>query len=128
MALKTNITFELEYTLTRGDLNLPNVETTIKKQIYVEDVYVRVVNISPITAKAAVTLAEGEFAEGATVYVELYDSTIENRLGVKSFEGFMPCNDEDAKNIIKQAYEYLKTLPDFALATNIFEEGQSECI
>ena len=102
------------------------METTIKKQIYVEDVYVRVVNISPITAKAAVTLAEGEFAEGATVYVELYDSTIENRLGVKSFEGFMPCNDEDAKNIIKQAYEYLKTLPDFALATNIFEEGQSE--
>lgn len=38
----------------------------------------------------------------------------------------MPCNDDDAKNIIKQAYEYLKTLPDFALATNVFEEGQNE--
>lgn len=126
MALKTNITFELEYTLTCGDLNLPNVETTIKKQVYIEDVYVRVVNVSPITAKAAATLAEGELAEGATVYVEFYDSTKENRLGVKSFEGFMPCNDDDAKNIIKQAYEYLKTLPDFALATNIFEEGQNE--
>lgn len=144
MALKTKFIFDLEYALTSGGINLPDVETSIKKQVEVSDVYVRVVNVSPITAQktamtleepaasdaategGAVTLADGVLAEGSTVYVELYDSTKQNKLGVAGYKGFTPCNNDDAKNIIKQAYEFLKTLPDFAEAADIFEAGQAE--
>lgn len=38
---------------------------------------------------------------------------------------FTPSVAEGSANFIKQAYEYLKTLPDFAGATDVLEAGQT---
>ena len=125
MALITDFTFDLDYVLIDGGFSLPDVETSIKKQMTIEGVYVRVIDVSPITApKAPMLLSEGEAFNGSTIYAELYDSTRQTKLGVVSYDGFMPSNARGAVNIVQQAYEYLKTLDVFKDATDVFEEGQ----
>ena len=125
MALITDFTFDLDYVLIDGGFSLPDVETSIKKQMTIEGVYVRVIDVSPITTpKETMLISEGEPFEGSTIYAELYDATRQNKLGVVSYGGFMPSNARGAVNIVQQAYEYLKTLDVFKDATDVFEEGQ----
>ena len=44
---------------------------------------------------------------------------------VDSSKNFVPSTDDNAPNFIKQAYLYLKTLPEFNDATDVLEEGQA---
>ncbi len=42
----------------------------------------------------------------------------------QKFYNFVPNVDDNAKNFIKQGYEYLKTLDEYKDAISILEEGQ----
>ncbi|QTD91751.1 hypothetical protein [Burkholderia anthina] len=48
-----------------------------------------------------------------------------NAISFKTDDGYMCAYDMDGDNPIKQAYEYLKTLPEFQGAIDVLETGQA---
>ncbi len=59
-----------------------------------------------------------------TFELEVYKDNTKSFLVESKHYSFVPSVDDNAPNFIKQGYEYLKTLDEFAGAVDILEDGQ----
>ena len=123
MALQKDYTINLDYVLTT-DINVDDIEKNIQKQYVIKNAYFKVINISPIIYIPVQEENESESKNISTIYLEVYDSKKTKVITVESITGFKPSNTDGAENIIKQAYEYLKTTELFKNSLNVLEEGQ----
>lgn len=121
MALQQDYTINLDYVLTT-DINADDVEKNIQKQYTIKEAYFKIVNISPIIYIPA---KEKEVENTSIIYLEVYDKEKTKVVTNISVDGFKPLNIDGAENIIKQAYEYLKTTELFKNSLNVLEEGQT---
>ncbi len=126
MALQKDYTINLDYVLTT-DINVDDIEKNIQKQYVIKNAYFKVVNISPIIYIPVQEEKEGEpeSENTSTIYLEVYDSEKTKVITIVSVAGFKPSNIDGAENIIKQAYEYLKTTDILKDSLNVLEKGQS---
>ena len=98
MALLKNITISGSYQFTWES----GSTTTESDSFYeIKDCYIKVESINGNKQKIRITV----HCKGDGIVVE-------------KFYSFTPSTDNDSENFIKQAYEYLKTLPEFADATD----------
>ena len=123
MALQKDYTINLDYVLTT-DINVDDIEKNIQKQYVIKNAYFKVINISPIIYIPVQEENESESKNISTIYLEVYDSKKTKVITIESITGFKPSNTDGAENIIKQAYEYLKTTELFKNSLNVLEEGQ----
>lgn len=124
MALQKDYTINLDYVLTT-DINVDDIEKNIQKQYVIKNAYFKVINISPIIYIPVQEENESESKNNiSTIYLEVYDSKKTKVITIESITGFKPSNTDGAENIIKQAYEYLKTTELFKNSLNVLEEGQ----
>lgn len=113
MALKSNIYYNVQIydsyidyesvnkILTQEQLlEIENIKKTINKKFLIKDCYCRIEQLNG-----------GKGSIEFKLYI--YDANIENLIEVRTYS-FIPSIIEDSDNFIKQGYEYLKTLPDFA--------------
>lgn len=71
-----------------------------------------------------VTQSRVEFTLSSYASIEFFK---ENNLAIPLFSkeyNFVPDVTEEAKNIFKQGYEYLFSLPEYKNAIDVLEEGQ----
>lgn len=123
MALQQDYTINLNYVLAT-DINADDIEKNIQKQYVIKNAYFKVINVSPIIYIPIQKENESESKNTSTIYLEVYDSKKTKVITIESITGFKPSNTDGAENIIKQAYEYLKTTELFKNSLNVLEEGQ----
>ena len=81
------------------------------QSVDVPDTYIKVTSVSATK-------------DAANAYVTIYCADRTTIVSQPQYT-FTPSVAEDSTNFIKQAYEYLKALPDFSGATNVLEAGQT---
>ena len=118
MALSKTYELKLQYENNRvmydNDYlkNISGIEPIIEKTFIIESTYI------------VVSRFEGN-KERLTFYISIYDNSLKENLITSTPYEFVPSVEDEAGNFIKQAYEYLKTLPEFENAIDILEEGQA---
>lgn len=99
MAIKKNITTEIRFT---ADVELEN-GNTIVKDVTIENAYIRVNTLWGNKSEVSFTVGHYQITQ---------DNTLE-LVFIKEHK-FMPNLEDGSENFIKQAYEYLKTLTEYA--------------
>lgn len=117
MALQNNQTIQLKYVLINPyhiDSNIKlsyEVEPEISKELMIENAYIKILSLK--CTKESVHMTVGTYkTRNASVplKVEVFD--------------FIPDVSTKSDNFIKQGYEYLKNLLQYADAIDILEEDQ----
>lgn len=127
MALKLDYNVKLEYELRNNTGVLTDVKQRKTEIKTVKDCYIKITDIIPAVAGGTPAYApsfEGEEI-GSVVRYDVYNADKTVLITRNEIQGFRPSVAEDAPNIVKQAYEYLKTTQTFINALDVFEEGQS---
>lgn len=108
MAITKNILIKVEYMTS---LNV-SVGKVITQPLHIERAYIKVLQIS---------------GDKSNVHFEVgvYETEDKNNLVFTKNYNFIPSVQPGSENFIQQAYEYLKTLPEYADAIDILEEGQT---
>lgn len=81
------------------------------KTLNFSDAYTKIINVSG--DKKYLTIQTATFDDLRLENTLIYEEHI-----------FVPSVSENSNNFIKQGYEYLKTLPEYANAIDVLEEGQ----
>lgn len=84
----------------------------VEKEVNFQGCYIQIINVTGNKEKVDIDVAT------------FSDSTKQNIINTTSYS-FVPTVGVDADDFIKQGYEYLKTLPEYADAIDILEEGQT---
>lgn len=116
MGLIVNKELKVEYHLVSpyySDIKKINstLENVITNKFFLEKAYIKILSITGDKNKIRIK-------------VGTHTSNKENLLTVEVVE-FTPSVSNTSYNFIKQGYEYLKTLPEYANAIDVLEEGQS---
>lgn len=113
MGLSNNQNVIVRYALVKTiELkNMNDLEQYIEKEIIIPSAYIKILNIEGDSLK--IKLIVGVYEDG----------TKENLIHTKRYE-FVPDTDNESSNFIKQGYEYLKSLEEYAGSTDVLEDGQ----
>lgn len=114
MALSKNIkTKAIYYISDNFDLfQAQGLPYHIEKEVDFQGCYIQITNVSGNKEKVDINV---------TTFLH---ATKQNIINTTSYS-FVPTVGVDADDFIKQGYEYLKTLPEYADAIDILEEGQT---
>lgn len=115
MALNNTISLIINYSVSGGideGILLSNgVEMEITKNVSIPNAYIKIIYLQGSKEKMHITVGFYSDVEASNlIYSKHYD--------------FLPDVNDPSENFIKQAYEYLKTLPEFEGAVDVLEEGQ----
>lgn len=114
MALCKNYDCKIKYCVGENITsfkNLFSLSDTIVKEFTIDNAYVKIINTSGDKSNVSIN-------------VGIYTGE-DNDILVKTEQYFFkPDLDSNSPNFIKQGYEYLKTLPKFADAVDVLEDGQ----
>ena len=109
MALQKNINLpagtNLSFKYTDYTMCTKNIKETL------ENAYIKIDNITGSKSNIIISIAIYNFKNGTVILRKSYN--------------FVPDISENAKNFIKQGYEYLKTLDEYKDAINLLDEGQT---
>lgn len=123
MALQSNINYKIK--IYEIDTNIETLNGVLSdKQI--EEVYLlknnSIKNFIIEKCYCKIDNLKGN-KENISFKLFIYNSTKNKLINIVSYN-FKPNVSNDSDNFIKQAYIYLKTLPEFANAIDLLDEGQ----
>jgi hypothetical protein len=107
MALSKVYEFKLQYTNNRSMYDndflshFPQIEPSIEKTVTIESAYIMVSRL------------EGS-KEMLKFYISIYENASKEFLITSKEYEFTPSVEDGSENFIKQAYEHLKALPEYA--------------
>lgn len=114
MAISKDVNTTIMYCATRNitELKIGDVENVITKDICINNAYIAITNCKGNKEEVQITVGiYKDSRKTVPIEVKLYS--------------FIPNLSTSSENFIKQGYEYLKTLPEYADAIDILEEGQT---
>lgn len=108
MALTKKVILQLRYKLEdtfHSDMTIvdTSIESTVDKEFVIENAYIKIITVNG--SKEKIELLVGTYSNIAA----------EHLLQLKR-HSFIPDTTDPSDNFIKQGYEYLKTLPEYATA------------
>lgn len=116
MAIKNKINISVKY-IIQNTFHTPinnignDLTDTIINEIELSDCYIKIVSL------------EGDKHIIKFRVARYTDDTQENLINIQE-HSFVPSVSNNSENFIKQAYGYLKILPEYEGAVDVLEEGQ----